>query len=116
MEMNEVIRRLREDRGLTQQNLANEISVDVSTINRWERTGKISSENLELLAKGLSTTVAELFNYKDNPSLLNEPLAFYKSKKKVSIMVELDGTKPTLNEWVLTLQRLNDALYEPNPA
>lgn len=111
MELNEVIRRVREDKGLTQQNVADELSVDVGTIIRWEKVGtKIKSEYLEKLAKVFETTVSELYNYRDNPSLLNEPFQYYQSQKKVSILVQLDGTSNTLNEWFATLKKLNAAI------
>lgn len=111
MELNEVIRRVREDKGLTQQNVADEIGVDVGTIIRWEKNGtKIKSEFLEKIAVVFEKTVAELYNYRDNPGMLNEPLEYYNSQKKISILVQLDGTTNTLNEWFVTLKKLNAAL------
>lgn len=112
MELNEIVKRVRESKVLTQENLADEIGVHVSTINRYESPGaKIPTDKLEKIAKALSTTVSDLYAYKQNPELLEDPIVFYKSKKKeLNIMVQLDGTAETLNEWMARLKRLNAAL------
>lgn len=110
MEWGEIIRRIREQKELTQQNIADDIGVDKTTIIRWEQEGNIKTAQLEKLAKALGIELAELYYYHSNPTLLNEPLAYYKSKKKVSVMVELDGSVATLDDWCLTLKKLNAAL------
>jgi transcriptional regulator with XRE-family HTH domain len=109
MKVNEVIRRLREDKGLTQQNIADELGVENGTVIRWEKGGNIKSENLERIAKVLGVTVTDIYSYSENPTLLNEPLAAYNTHK-VQVLVQLDGTTNTLNAWVSTLKKLNAAL------
>ncbi len=112
MELNEIVKRVRESKVLTQENLADEINVHVSTINRYESPGAtIPMDKLELIAKALKTTVSDLYAYKQNPSLLEEPMNFYRSsKKQLSILVHLDGTTDTLNDWLSTLKKINAAL------
>jgi transcriptional regulator with XRE-family HTH domain len=113
MELNEIVRRVRENRSLTQQNVAEEIGVNVSTINRYESSGaKIPVGKLEDIAKALKTTVSDLYAYKENPALLEEPLQFFykNARKQVSITVQLDGTTETLNEWFSTLKKINSAI------
>ena len=110
MKINEIIRRLRNSRGLTQENIADEIGVHVTTMVRYENDGTIPDGKLESLAKALGVTVSDIYAYKDNPSLLSEPMEYYKTKKKVSITIELDGTAATLNEWLSTLKKINAAL------
>lgn len=111
MKINEIIRRLREAKGFTQQNIADDLDIQVGTVIRWEKNGNIKSSELERLAKILDVTVADIYNYVEHPSMLNEPIEFYKSQqKKVSILVQLDGTTTTLNEWFATLKKVNAAL------
>jgi transcriptional regulator with XRE-family HTH domain len=111
MEINEIVRRLRESKSLTQENVADEIGVHVSTFLRYETNGKkIPSNKLELIAKMLGTTVADIYAYKQNPGLLEAPLEFAKRKKEVSIIVHLDGSTHTLNEWIKTLKSLNSSI------
>ncbi len=110
MEWGELVRRLREDKGLTQENLADELSVDKSTIIRWEKQHKIPTPKLEIIAKVFHLSLSDLYNYKQNPSMLTEPLTYYQSQKKISVTIQLDGTPATLNEWFLTLKKINSAL------
>ena len=111
MKINEIIRRLREAKGFTQQNIADDLSIQVGTVIRWEKEGNIKSEQLERIAKLLGVTVADIYSYVENPTMLNEPVEFYKSQqKKVSILVQLDGSTSTLNDWFATLKKLNAAI------
>ncbi|MGL6121661.1 MAG: helix-turn-helix domain-containing protein [Shewanella sp.] len=112
MDLNEIVRRVRESKVLTQENLAEEIGVHVTTMNRYESRGaKIPMDKLEKIAEALKITVSDLYAFKQNPSLLEEPLTFYRTKKKqLSIIVHLDGTPDTLNDWLTTLKQINLAL------
>lgn len=110
MEWGDIIRRIRQDKGLTQENVAEELGVDKTTIIRWEQSGKIKADQLEKLAKVFGIELAQLYAYHTEPSLLEDPLAYYKAKTKVSITIELDGSMDTLNQWFATLKKLNAAL------
>ena len=106
-----IIRRIRESKGLTQQNIADELGVNTTTIIRWEQEGKIKSDQLEKLAKAFGMEMGDLYAYHNNPLLLNEPLEYYKkAKKDVSVIVHLDGNNNTLNEWIAVLKKLNAAI------
>ena len=41
-----ILKKLREELGLTQETVADELEVSVNTIQNWERTGKIAKESL----------------------------------------------------------------------
>lgn len=58
------IRQLRSERGLTQQNLANDIGVEISQISRIER-GIINTSivTARKLAKALNIPLSELFSF-----------------------------------------------------
>lgn len=112
MTLNEIIRRLRESKGLTQQNLADELGVDITTVNRWESEGaSVKNGALQKVASVFKMSVSDIYAYQDNPKLLEEPIAVYKkAENRVTIMVELDGTTATLNNSFELLKRLNAAL------
>jgi transcriptional regulator with XRE-family HTH domain len=113
MEINEVIRKLRETRNLTQENMADSIGVHITTMNRYESAGAtIPNEKLEQIAKVFNVSVSDLYEYKQNPAMLEEPIEFYRNahKKIVNVMVQLDGSSVMLNDWITTLKKLNAAI------
>jgi len=112
MTLNEIIRRIRDSKGLTQQNVADELKVDITTINRWESDGaSVKNSALQKLAAVFKMSVSDIYAYQDHPQLLKEPISAYKkSQKHISIMIELDGTTDTLNTSFDMLKRLNAAL------
>jgi transcriptional regulator with XRE-family HTH domain len=115
LELGEIIKKMRELKGLTQSELASKSKISLNTINRYENDYKdrIPLAKLEAIAKVLNTSVSIIYQYKENPTLLSDPgqyLKKSKSKPKISLIVELDGTHETLNGWVQTLKRLNSDL------
>ena len=59
----ERLKKFRKKVGLTQEQLADIISVDHNSISRWEKTTDIpKTQNLQLLAKALGVTEADLLN------------------------------------------------------
>lgn len=110
MEWGEIIRRIRQDKGLTQENVADELGVDKTTIIRWEQSGKIKADQIEKLAKVFGVELSQLYAYHTEPSLLEDPLAYYKTKTKITVTVELDGSLDTLHQWFATLKKVNAAL------
>ena len=114
MELGDIVRRLREDKDLTQENLAKMVGMPTNTIHRYENDYKdrIPLDRLERIAKALQTNMAALYSYKENPQLLRDPINYVQElhTQKVSILVELDGTVETLNTWFNTLKKLNAAL------
>ncbi len=111
MDINEVIRRLRQGKGLTQKNVADEIGIHETTFIRYEAHGKkIPNDKLEKIAKALGVSVADIYEYQRNPGLLEQPLETYTKRKEVSVTIHLDGSPNTLNEWISTLKKINKAL------
>jgi transcriptional regulator with XRE-family HTH domain len=110
MEWGTIIRRVRESKGLTQENIADELGVNKTTIIRWEQESNIKTPALEKLAKAFGMDIGDLYAYHNNPSMLEDPIGYYKIKKKVSVLVELDGSLATLDQWLATLKKLNTAI------
>lgn len=114
MELGEIIKKVRKNKELTQEGLAERTGLPLNTIHRYENdySDRIPPERLELIASALGTTVSEIYSMKENPSLLNDPLAFYKGsgRRRISVTIELDGTVENFNAWVTTLKKVNAAL------
>jgi len=70
------IKELREEQGLTQENLAEKIGVEYQTINRIENGVYFTNyNNLEKLANAFNVPIDELFNYahlRKKPKLIEE--------------------------------------------
>ncbi len=113
MNWGDLIKRVREQKGITQQNLAEELKVDKSTIVRWERVGKIKTSMLEKIAKALGVKLSDLYTYHTNPTLIIDPISDQNMEKaKVRITVELDGSITTLNDRFAMLKRINQAIAD----
>jgi transcriptional regulator with XRE-family HTH domain len=112
MTVNAIIRRLRESKGLNQQNVADELGVNITSIVRWETDGEsIKSNTLKKLADLFGVKISDIYTYEQNPSIFEEPIEYYRSKKKnISLVIDLDGTEDTLSYWIMTLKKLNTAL------
>jgi len=63
------IKQLREDKGLTQEDIAKKIGVAIQTIYKYENeiVTNIPLDKLEKIAKALQTTPAYLMGWEDNP-------------------------------------------------
>lgn len=117
MQLHEVIRRLRRKREWSQQNLADEMNVHITTIQRYERKEGISSisyKDLEKLAQVFGLTLLELLSYEEEEtdSLILEPALPYNLKKSnvVKVLVELNGDALTLEHWVKKLTSINQVI------
>lgn len=115
MEIGEVVKKLRVRKELTQKELAQKISVTTDSIHRYENdyADKIPADKLKDIAKALDTSVTKLYQFKENPSMLEEPIhAFGGSEKlnEITLMVKLDGKLETLNAVYNTLKKLNAAI------
>jgi transcriptional regulator with XRE-family HTH domain len=112
MSINKLIKRVRESKGLNQQNVADELGVNITTIVRWETDGQtIKSTQLKKLAEFYNTNLSDLYSFEQNPSMLEEPLEYYKTvKRKISVMVDLDGSSKNLKEWIDTLTKVNSSI------
>lgn len=115
MDIGEVIKRVRESKGITQKELAVKTKLPHNTIHRYENeySNKIPPDRLDVIAKALGISVGTVYQYRENPTLLEEPANFleeYRAKTKVSVMIELDGSVDTMNKWISTIKRLNAAI------
>lgn len=85
MTINAVLRRLRESKGFSQQNVADELDVNVTSIGRWETNGEaIKSSVLKKLAAIYNVKLSDLYTYEqepsnetDSPTLPPHPIAIY---------------------------------------
>lgn len=114
MKLHEILRKIRRDRNFTQQNLADELEIDVATYNRYEKDGSvIQVEQLEKIAKFYKLSVVELLSYNDPESsmVINEPsLSYEKKRKTVTVTIELDGQKSTVDFWIEKIKKINAAM------
>lgn len=73
VKLNAVLRKIRRDRNLSQENLADEIGVDYTTYNRYEKdSSKIQVETLEKIAKVYNISLRELINYTGDDKVMIE--------------------------------------------
>lgn len=115
MKVHQILRKIRRDKDLTQQNVADALSIDITTYHRYEKDGgTIQISILEKIAEVFEMTIGELFAYgnEDNLDMVTEPNFGYTMQKKVSISVELDGTKQTLENWFGLLKQFNKTISE----
>lgn len=111
MKVHEIIRKIRRDLDLTQQNVAEALGVDLSTYNRYEKdSGIIQLKELEKIAKVFKMSVAEMLLIGEEPTMVKEPKMSYSPKKKVQVTVELDGDSGTLDYWFKMLKKFNAAI------
>lgn len=74
-EMPRKIKQLRQERGMTLEQVADIVGVGKSTVRKWE-TGMIANmkrDKIALLAKALGTTPAYLMGWKENEREQNSP-------------------------------------------
>lgn len=75
-EMSLKIKRLRMERGMTLEQVANIVGVGKSTVRKWE-TGTIANmrrDKIALLAKALGTTPAYLMGWKESQEEVSPPV------------------------------------------
>lgn len=111
MHISEVVKRVREDKGLTQEQLAEKIKVHFTTVNRWEKNKRsIPGDKLEQIAKVFEMSVSELYNYTDSQKFFGKKGFSTTQRRTISLMVHLDGTPGTLKSCIDTLQQVNALL------
>lgn len=111
MEVHHILRKLRRDKDLTQQNVADELGIDITTYNRYEKdASSIQVDMLQKIAAFYKMSMSDLLSYTDRPGLLEEPKFEFVKKRTVTVQVELDGRETTVDQWVETLKKVNAAL------
>ena len=69
----EILSELRKDRGMTQQDLANQLSVSVHTISSYERNLILPSDEIKIqIAKLFNVSLDYLFGVTTNPSKIED--------------------------------------------
>lgn len=68
----------------------------------------IKTDQLKKISEVLNFNFFLLYN--NSTDLIKEPETAYTSKK-VSVVVELDGTEPTLDRWIQRLTAINKAMH-----
>lgn len=106
-----ILKKIRLDRELSQENIAEELKIDSTTYGRYEKgESQIKFEQVAQLAEFYKLTLDELYHY-GNPaySVVNEP-AGYSSPAKVLVTVELDGVENNLKAIIERLKAINRVL------
>lgn len=111
LDLPDILRKIRLDRKLSQENIAEELRIDATTYGRYEKgDSQIKFEQVAQLASFYKLTLDELYHYGDPEFKLEEPRTSYQRKWAVPITVNLDGTTETLEMWVKRLTAINAAL------
>jgi transcriptional regulator with XRE-family HTH domain len=118
MEINQILFLLRSAKKLSQQNVADEIGVDITTYNRYEKgTTEPKLSHIRKLAELYRLTLDEFFNY-NNPSYsqVNTGSELVKSvanqikigeETEVSINIKVNGDEEKLENNIGLLRDLN---------
>lgn len=119
MEITDILYRLRVNAGLSQQNVADELGVDISTYSRYEKgKAELKISHAKKLADFYRLSLDQFYNYGEtnpahdlsNKNMVKEGVDEYLKKKKfrsVSLTVELDGSAETVNHYLKLIQDLN---------
>lgn len=110
-ELPEILRKLRVIKNWSQEYVAEEIKVDISTYSRYEKgETSIKFDVVVKIAQLYKMTLDELYHYGDPTFNVSEPSESYRIRRKISVIVELDGIEDNLNQWIVKLQKLNAAI------
>lgn len=112
MQIEEILRKIRRDKNLSQQNIADEMGIDISTYARIEKGEvKLRFEHAIKLAQLYKLSLDELYHYGEVKSVPMDPIEMYRrEQKRVDVMVRLDGSDSTLDTWVKKLTAINQIL------
>jgi hypothetical protein len=102
------IRKVLEQKGITPDWLAQKISTSRRNLYDILTRDEISTGQLSEISRALDFDFFSLYR----PVQANEPHGQYNrlERKRVSIVVELDGLQTTLENWCDTLKKINAAL------
>lgn len=107
----EILRKIRVNKNWSQEYVADEVGVDISTYARYEKgETSVKFEVVVKIAELYKMTLDHLYHYDDPDYKVNEPRESYLKRQKVSVIVELDGVEDHLNQWIIKLQKLNAAI------
>lgn len=107
----EQLRKIRVLRNLSQEYIAEQLKVSLSSYSRYESgKAKMDFKLVAKLADFYKITVDELINFSTSNKLVEEPKEKYGKTMRMNVMVELDGNKVTLDKWIDKLKAINDLL------
>lgn len=107
----DILRKVRQDRKLSQENIAEELKIDATTYGRYEKGEvPIKFDQVAQLAMFYKLTLDEFYNYNNPNFLVQEPKATYLKRWSVPITVALDGTEETLQMWLKKLTAINSQI------
>lgn len=118
MEVSDILYKLRVNKNLSQQNIADELGVDISTYSRYEKgKAELKISHAKRLADFYGLTLDQFYSYGEEPAYAKSPsrtveegVELYLKKKRqrsVALTVELDGTTETVNHYLKLIQDLN---------
>lgn len=118
MEIGTILYQLRNQHNFTQEAVANELGISITTYSRYEKDQtEIRITYLKQLAGIYDMTVDDVLNY--NPKKLigtayqvNEKKEIYAVRKKVSVSIDLDGNPVKLKESIELLSKINGMVNE----
>lgn len=107
----EILRKIRVLKNYSQEYLAEQIGVSLSSYARYE-AGKVEIDFYSVLkiARLYKMSLDELVHYGDPNFKAEDIKAEYLRRSKVSVLVELDGLDETLDQWVKKLKAINKVL------
>lgn len=110
------MRKLRVLKNYSQEYVAEVIKIDVSTYARYEKgETQIKFEQAVKLADLYNLTLDQFYHY-DDPEfrpVVKDPTTVYsleKTKRTVTVSIELDGEKSTVDFWIDKIRKLNAAI------
>jgi transcriptional regulator with XRE-family HTH domain len=107
-----IIRKLRLQRGWSQEQLAQISGLSIRTVQRIERGQKPSLESVKSLAAIFETTVAEL---QQEPSMSNEINITEEEQNAIDQVREIKGFYSHLSTYVMVMALLSIINYVSNP-
>ena len=107
----QILKRIRLDRGFSQENVAEEIEVDVTTYGRYEKgESQIKFEQVARLANFYGITIDNLYHYDETRPSLKAEKTKSEPKRQVTVMVTLDGLEGSLKSSIELLNKINNTL------
>lgn len=122
MDIPSTLRKLRLEHDKSQEELGEVLGVKYSTYGKYEQgITKIRLDQAKKIADYYNLSLDEFYNYgkyrsieKPGVNVVAEDVVQYlkKSDQKVSLIVELDGSKGMENKWISVIQTVNQLIKD----
>lgn len=107
----QILRKLRQDHDLSQDEIAKKIGISLSKYSRLERSeGDVDLDLLIKITDVYKITVDQLLHFGDPNFKIEDPKSAYKRRWNVPVTVTLDGTAETLQSWFAKLTAINASI------